>query len=442
MPTFSLGRDFNATPSSNQSTQKLITPRKLLVGILGVCFVFLVIYQFGFFIKKKKPIQLEGNEGTKPNNPAVLPLLVKPNNNNNIEKNNENRQKGSGRIAKNPTEIELENYEGISDYLNKDLKTLPYLGIVMPTIPRGPKQQLKVDYFTPTLASYHAEFQKHPILGKLISMYVMNMRGNEKHELFEKLHDQYKETTYGNEERKVWNFNKLDTSEVYQAPDGKSIIPPTAHRQTSDVIHFLSSVDKKTKYLLIVEDDFLVCELALTTILHLIEKSNARYGENGWAAIRIASGLNGIIMRNENGDVAAYAEHLIKRIGKRPPDHLFTEFAARETPSSLAYFGNRYMVAYKYNLLFHLGKVSTIRATEHYDMPKCWETLIYPVSFEVEAFDPKQCPTDDLWPCTKYTRIQSQVVADIPIVDVTNTFPTMRPMKLGSSNTEPKGVAI
>ena len=32
-------------------------------------------------------------------------------------------------------------------------------------------------------------------------------------------------------------------------------------------------------------------------------------------------------------------------------------------------------------------------------MPHCYDPLLEPTVFEVEAYNPAQCPRDDLWPC-------------------------------------------
>ena len=39
-------------------------------------------------------------------------------------------------------------------------------------------------------------------------------------------------------------------------------------------------------------------------------------------------------------------------------------------------------------------------------MPICFETLTRPIVFEIEAFNPKQCPNDDLWPCPHEPKMQ------------------------------------
>lgn len=59
----------------------------------------------------------------------------------------------------------------------------------------------------------------------------------------------------------------------------------------------------------------------------------------------------------------------------------------------------RTLVGYRYNLFHHRGKVSTLRQSKHWGFPGCHNELVFPVIFEIEAFNPKECPHDDLWPC-------------------------------------------
>jgi hypothetical protein len=108
--------------------------------------------------------------------------------------------------------------------------------------------------------------------------------------------------------------------------------------------------------------------------------------------------LNGIIYHN-NQDLKIFTKYLLNHFQRRPPDHLIVEFSASETPESLSYVQKRPIIGYRYNIFHHLGKVSTLRQQGHWSFPTCYNELVYPVTFEVEAFDPKQCPNDDVWPC-------------------------------------------
>ena len=40
-----------------------------------------------------------------------------------------------------------------------------------------------------------------------------------------------------------------------------------------------------------------------------------------------------------------------------------------------------------------------MRQAGHWSFPKCYDELVFPVTFEVEAWNPKECPNDDIWPC-------------------------------------------
>ena len=81
------------------------------------------------------------------------------------------------------------------------------------------------------------------------------------------------------------------------------------------------------------------------------------------------------------------------------PDHLAVEWFAGETKESGGYRGSRINVAYRYNIYDHIGLYSTLRSQKQTSFPRCYEMLGEPTLFQVEAFSPKQCPKDDIWPC-------------------------------------------
>ena len=98
-------------------------------------------------------------------------------------------------------------------------------------------------------------------------------------------------------------------------------------------------------------------------------------------------------------DVLPFAEYLEHNLRRRPPDHLVVEWYAGETPQSNAYKNGRAHGAFRWNLLAHRGEVSTLRSDSMKGFPQCYEMLIFPILFEVDAFKPHLCPDDDLWPC-------------------------------------------
>ena len=75
------------------------------------------------------------------------------------------------------------------------------------------------------------------------------------------------------------------------------------------------------------------------------------------------------------------------------------EWMARETEASRRYLGERRNLAFKYNLLDHIGAVSSLRDAASPAYPRCLDELKAPVLFRVEVFNALECPRDDLWPC-------------------------------------------
>lgn len=50
------------------------------------------------------------------------------------------------------------------------------------------------------------------------------------------------------------------------------------------------------------------------------------------------------------------------------------------------------------------GVVSTLRSERMVNFPTCYEQLVEPVVFKVEAYSPRDCPKDDIWPCSNIGR--------------------------------------
>lgn len=168
-------------------------------------------------------------------------------------------------------------------------------------------------------------------------------------------------------------------------------------QQTRDIVALLRHSSKRSDYYLFLEDDMRFCPYMLLTLQYVIDKSNA-YHPN-WLAIRASYGMNGIFMRNNNGDLAVFAEFLFKHQARRPPDHLVVEWFAGESPESKKYKGGRVNIGFRYNLFDHIGASSTLRRETSVAYPKCYDELLEPTVFQVEAFSRRDCPKDDIWPC-------------------------------------------
>ena len=166
-------------------------------------------------------------------------------------------------------------------------------------------------------------------------------------------------------------------------------------KQTRDIAATMKAALGMGELYLFLEDDMEICARGLEAIRHVVEKA-AIYSPN-WLALRFSYGMNGILLRQ--ADAAVFADYLLEHQARRPPDHLVVEWYAGERPQAAAYKGSRAQLAFKYNIFDHLGAVSSLRSKKSPTYPVCFEVLKVPTLFKVEAFDPAQCPDDDLWPC-------------------------------------------
>ena len=58
-------------------------------------------------------------------------------------------------------------------------------------------------------------------------------------------------------------------------------------------------------------------------------------------------------------------------------------------------------MAFRYNIFDHLGKLSSLRKANSPAYPICYEPLVVPVLFEVEAFNGRSCANNDISPCDR-----------------------------------------
>jgi len=172
-------------------------------------------------------------------------------------------------------------------------------------------------------------------------------------------------------------------------------------RQTRNLAMVLHTVQEKSRYYLFLEDDMRLCGQGFTALHYLIHKLNLYYPPHTashWLAVRFSYGMNGIVMHNDR-DLLTFAAYLITHQTRRPPDHLVVEWYAGETVEAKGYKGQRVNVGFKYNLFDHLGSVSTLRAGKQASYPRCYDQLLEPTVFQVEAYNPRLCGQDDIWPC-------------------------------------------
>ena len=156
------------------------------------------------------------------------------------------------------------------------------------------------------------------------------------------------------------------------------------------------------------EDDFRVCPQGLASLAFAFSRAEAESQGGGWVgqvgggalpwnALRVSYGLNGGVLRG--GDVRTLARYLSAHLARRPPDHLWVEWFAGETPESGGHKGGRPHFAFRYNILEHFGYSSSLRDKVSPLYALCYQTLDSTVVFEVEAFKMEACSHDHVWPC-------------------------------------------
>lgn len=279
--------------------------------------------------------------------------------------------------------------------------SVPYLMVVISTVGR------KVDYLNPTLAIIQdqmARDPRSPLFQQVRVLVLNNDQGD--HPAFARA-----QKKWGNDPTFVFETRRSADAPPAGAVGNINVPNARVQKQTRDVVALLklAASTHRSRYVLIMEDDFALCPHGLSTIHYLLDKATRFFPR--WITIKISYGMNGILMKNEvnvdgtgstqpgRGDVAAFADYLLERHTARPPDHLYTEWAAGETAKSKQYKDGRPHIAFRYNLLHHSGTVSSLRETATASFPSCFEPLTYPTLFEIDAFKPKECGHDDMWPC-------------------------------------------
>lgn len=292
------------------------------------------------------------------------------------------------------------------DETSKDNQPDKWLVIGIPTVARLHDEP----YLLKTLESIALQLptDENDILYGKVVISVVNMQQNKdiskKHIVFEEAKSKYSEEKNSVLAR-YFTFEEIKSSEFLPDPlpgrnadnDLGNANKPgfLVRRQTRNLVTVLRRNIGKGKYYLFMEDDMLFCKNSLMAIMNLLQKSSL-YHPN-WLAIRASYGMNGIFMHNK--DLSVFADYLQKHQVRRPPDHLVVEWYAGETPEAVQHKAGRVNVGYKYNLFDHLGVVSTLRSERSTSYPRCYELLMEPTVFKVEAYNPQECPRDDIWPC-------------------------------------------
>ena len=254
-----------------------------------------------------------------------------------------------------------------------------WLTVAIMTVPRSK------DYLTATLDSFSQERAPG------VEVLVLN-NAKDEHPDFERLRRRYAADAFFRFES---NERRLLDRRPHLRDEGDRNKP--GHRvrqQTRDFVSLLrAAAERGAEHLLTMEDDFLACPQLFGTLRHVLAEAAGRE----WAAVRVSYGLAGVVLRG--ADLLPLSAYMLDRHEARPPDHLMVEWMAAETDKSRAYLSGRRNFAFRYNLLDHIGAVSSLRKEASPAYPRCYDELQEPVLFHVEAFRAGECPHDDLWPC-------------------------------------------
>ncbi|DBA98364.1 TPA: hypothetical protein ACH3X3_012380 [Trebouxia sp. C0006] len=142
-----------------------------------------------------------------------------------------------------------------------------------------------------------------------------------------------------------------------------------------------------------------MCPHTMRLLPYMLAKLNAMPSAQKWLGLRISYGMNGILLRSE--DLKSFATYMRTRIELLPPDLIWPEWFSGHGPRTMAN-RRRPMAAYRYNLLEHIGAVSSFKVrVDRPAFPKCYESMADVWSLaRAERFQEKKCPNSDLSPCT------------------------------------------
>ncbi len=284
--------------------------------------------------------------------------------------------------------------------INNNNNNKKWLVVGIPTVSR----QNSEDYLLKTLESINQQLPLDPldVMYNQLLFIIVNVQGIG-HERFEEA-----KLLYSNKKNPTniyYEFITIKENEILKDvkegttplndPGNANVPGYRVRKQTRSLVTVLRKSYDKGKFYMFLEDDMKFCPYGFNAIQYLLNKASL-YHPN-WLAIRASYGMNGIFLRNE--DMIVFSEYLLKHQARRPPDHLVVEWFAGETIESGKYKNDRSNIGFRYNLFDHIGTISTLRSQKQTSFPRCYEELLEPTVFKVEAFSVRECPNDDIWPC-------------------------------------------
>ena len=141
-------------------------------------------------------------------------------------------------------------------------------------------------------------------------------------------------------------------------PNSSDVPGHVARQQTCDVVSMMRRAVKEfptCRWYMFMEDDFVMCDSALKALRHAAAKADAY--NPGWSGLRISFGLNGVVVPCK--DVPKMADFMLSKSSWRPADLLSVYWLASIANEGRLYMQGRKMSVYRYNMMNHIGRVST-----------------------------------------------------------------------------------
>jgi len=133
-------------------------------------------------------------------------------------------------------------------------------------------------------------------------------------------------------------------------------------QQQRDIINMLEAWKPQcVDQFMLVEDDFVWCSKAkgaVASLQRVLALATAA-GRETWSAVKFSHGLGGVLLQCR--DIEAVQKHLETFMGAWPPDALVGEFLGLDCAEGSEYFQTRRYLSYRYNLLQHTAKLSTLQ---------------------------------------------------------------------------------
>ena len=152
---------------------------------------------------------------------------------------------------------------------------------------------------------------------------------------------------------------------------GNTMPGTQVRKQNWDFVHMLRRCSSHSKYIMIWEDDFVLCPRALSQIMSALvvaKSSHCRSQVRTWNILKVSIGMNGVIMPHEFA--LDYAEYLFDNLSVKPCDLLiwdnFLNYRSLKASGSIGP-GLRSIkslpydphLLFKFHLGHHIGRVST-----------------------------------------------------------------------------------